>query len=189
MALIEALKLPLDERGQRRAAARAEWFAAAGQAARDPRPARGLSGHCLPIASMAAEATLWRGCRAVRRRLLRDRALDSCHEQRPARQDDLHRPNATRRRRLVPRRDRRVSRAREDARPAPTRRPPRPADLCARRHHEPAADLGHRLPAAGRHVPRGRRDRRARRAARLLPRACRMPRLALGRRSRNGSAI
>ena len=28
MGLIEALKLPLDERGQRRAAARAEWFAA-----------------------------------------------------------------------------------------------------------------------------------------------------------------
>ena len=28
MGLIEALKLPLDERGQRRAAARAEWFSA-----------------------------------------------------------------------------------------------------------------------------------------------------------------
>jgi chromosome partitioning protein len=28
MALIAALKLPLDERGQRRAAARAEWFSA-----------------------------------------------------------------------------------------------------------------------------------------------------------------
>ena len=28
MSLIEALKLPLDARGQRRAAARAEWFAA-----------------------------------------------------------------------------------------------------------------------------------------------------------------
>ena len=31
MRLIEALKLPLDERGQRRAAARAEWFAASGK--------------------------------------------------------------------------------------------------------------------------------------------------------------
>ena len=28
MALIEALKLPLDERGRRRAVARAEWFSA-----------------------------------------------------------------------------------------------------------------------------------------------------------------
>ena len=28
MTLIEALKLPLDDRGQRRAAARAEWFSA-----------------------------------------------------------------------------------------------------------------------------------------------------------------
>ena len=28
MRLIEALRLPLDARGQRRAAARAEWFAA-----------------------------------------------------------------------------------------------------------------------------------------------------------------
>ena len=28
MRLLEALRLPLDERGQRRAAARAEWFAA-----------------------------------------------------------------------------------------------------------------------------------------------------------------
>ena len=28
MSLIEALRLPLDARGQRRAAARAEWFAA-----------------------------------------------------------------------------------------------------------------------------------------------------------------
>lgn len=28
MALIAALKLPLDERGRRRAAARAEWYAA-----------------------------------------------------------------------------------------------------------------------------------------------------------------
>ena len=31
MALIEALKLPLDDRGQRRAAARAEWFQAQDQ--------------------------------------------------------------------------------------------------------------------------------------------------------------
>jgi chromosome partitioning protein len=31
MGLIEALKLPLDERGQRRAAARAEWFSAQNQ--------------------------------------------------------------------------------------------------------------------------------------------------------------
>jgi chromosome partitioning protein len=31
MSLIGALKLPLDERGQRRAAARAEWFSAQGQ--------------------------------------------------------------------------------------------------------------------------------------------------------------
>jgi hypothetical protein len=31
----------------------------------------------------------------------------------------------------------------------------RPADLRARRHHEPPADLGYRLPAAGRDVPRG----------------------------------
>jgi chromosome partitioning protein len=31
MALIATLKLPLDERGQRRAAARAEWFSAARQ--------------------------------------------------------------------------------------------------------------------------------------------------------------
>ena len=64
--------------------------------------------------------------------------------------------------------------------PATGAGPARPADLCARRHHEPAAALGHRLPAAGRHVPRGGRDRRARRAARLLPRPRRMPRLALG---------
>ena len=65
----------------------------------------------------------------------------------------------------------------------------RAADLCARCHHEPAADLGHGLPAAGRHVPRGGGHRRARRAARLLPRPRRMPRLALGvgreRRSAN----
>jgi hypothetical protein len=31
MALIEALKLPLDARGERRAALRAEWFAAKGR--------------------------------------------------------------------------------------------------------------------------------------------------------------
>jgi chromosome partitioning protein len=31
MGLIKALKLPIDERGQRRAAARAEWFSAQGQ--------------------------------------------------------------------------------------------------------------------------------------------------------------
>ena len=30
-SLIEALKLPIDERGKRRAAARAEWAAAAGK--------------------------------------------------------------------------------------------------------------------------------------------------------------
>ncbi len=34
-----------------------------------------------------------------------------------------------------------------------SRRAARPADLCARRHHEPPAHLGHRLQAAGRHVP------------------------------------
>ena len=55
--LIEALRLPLDERGQRRAAARAEWFAAHGQAARDctmswigglgrVRPPLRARGHC-----------------------------------------------------------------------------------------------------------------------------------------------
>ena len=40
--------------------------------------------------------------------------------------------------------------------------------------------MGHRLPAAGRHVQRDRGDRRPRRAAGLLPRARRMPRVALG---------
>src|SRR5215470_13051584 len=43
-----------------------------------------------------------------------------------------------------------------------------------------AADLGHCLPAASRHVSRGGIDRRARRAARLLSRARGMPRVGLG---------
>ncbi len=50
MSLIEALKLPLDERGQRRAAARAEWFAAHDkplEVARHPRRlSRAARGHC-----------------------------------------------------------------------------------------------------------------------------------------------
>ena len=43
MSLIAALKLPLDERGQRRAAARAEWFAAQDKPLELARHARGLS--------------------------------------------------------------------------------------------------------------------------------------------------
>ena len=39
-ALIDALKLPVDARGKRRAAARAEWAGLRRQAARNPRPAR-----------------------------------------------------------------------------------------------------------------------------------------------------
>ena len=81
---------------------------------------------------------------------------------------------------VAARRDRRVHPARPHAGAADRGRQARPADLRARRHHEPPADLGYRLPAAGRDVPRGGRDRRARRAARLFPRAERVPRLALG---------
>ena len=73
-----------------------------------------------------------------------------------------------------------VSRSGARARAVAAGRPARPADLRARRHHEPAADLGHRLPIAGRHVPRGGRHRRPRRPACLFPRADRMPRVAMG---------
>ena len=55
-----------------------------------------------------------------------------------------------------------------------------PADLRSRRHRQPAADLGHRLAAAGRHVPRGGSDWGPQRSAGLLPRPVRMPGLALG---------
>ena len=64
----------------------------------------------------------------------------------------------------------------------------RAADLRARRHHEPAADLGPRLPAAGRDVRRRGRGRRARGAARLLPRPRRGARLALGLRHHGAEA-
>ena len=61
-------------------------------------------------------------------------------------------------------------------------RGPRPADLRARRDDEPPADLGHRLPAPGGDVRGGGQGRRARGAARLLPRLRRMPRQPLGER-------
>ena len=59
------------------------------------------------------------------------------HEQRPH-------PGAG----FVQARDRGLPRQRARARPGGDRRQTRPADLRARRHHEPAADLGHRLRAA-----------------------------------------
>src|SRR5215831_9750396 len=59
-------------------------------------------------------------------------------------------------------------------------RPARTAHLRARRDHEPPTLVGYGVPTAGGHVPRGGGDRRARRAARLLPRPRRMPGLALG---------
>ena len=58
--------------------------------------------------------------------------------------------------------------------------PARAAGIRARRHHEPPADLGLGLPAAGPDVPGSRFDRRARRAARLFPRPERMPDVGLG---------
>ena len=169
------LKLPLDERGRRRAAARAEWFAAADQPLELHDICRGLdacvprpSGHCAGRANAPlygqAESPPETGPRW--RKTARHRA-----DRRPQRAG----------RDLAARRDRRVPRAgAQRSAPADAAGPARPADLRARRHHEPAADLGYRLPAAGRHVPRGGRDRRARRPARLFPRPRRMPRLALG---------
>src|ERR1700722_2962169 len=54
---------------------------------------------------------------------------------------------------------------------------PRAADLCPRRLHEPAADLGPRPIAAGEDVPGRLRPWRARCATRLFPWAERMPRV------------
>ena len=50
MALIEALKLPLDERGQRRAAARAEWFSAQDKPLEVHDVLEDLSGRCASAA-------------------------------------------------------------------------------------------------------------------------------------------
>src|SRR5262249_44540436 len=66
------------------------------------------------------------------------------------------------------------------AEPGPRARPARAAHLRPRRDHEPSAHVGYGLSAAGGHVPRGGGDRRARRAAGLLPWPQRMPGLALG---------
>ena len=57
---------------------------------------------------------------------------------------------------------------------------PGPAGIRARRHHEPAADMGHGLRAAGRHVSRGSFPGKSRYPPRLLSRTQRMPRHAAG---------
>ena len=58
MTLIEALKLPIDERGQRRAAARAEWFAAQDQPLEVPDVLDSLNGPWL-FRSHCAWGPLW----------------------------------------------------------------------------------------------------------------------------------
>ncbi len=71
------------------------------------------------------------------------------------------------------------------------RRRARTAHIRARRHDEPAADLGLALSLQGQHVRGGGGSRRARRAARLFPRPGRMPILALrlaGRGARRSDA-
>ena len=88
----------------------------------------------------------------------------------------------------VARRNRRVSRQGAGDGSGRDRRPARAAGVRARRHHEPPADLGRGLPAAGPDVPGGRHHRRARRAAGLFPRSDRMPRRRTGWRSPSGSA-
>ena len=84
--------------------------------------------------------------------------------------------------RLAARRDRRVSRTRcARSAPAASGRPARPADLCARRHHEPPADCG-TPPAGCRARCSARRPRSAASTCSCVyyPRARRMPRVALG---------
>ncbi len=146
-----ALKLPIDERGRR-----GPRRAPNGSRLRTSRLRSATSwpidGRRRPIARLRAERPLmWLGTASARdeQSMTKDRSEGAPA---PANRDRPATPSAKKS----------ASRAEIDAFVTRARslaidgaaRPERPPDLRARRHHEPAADLGRGMPAAGRHVPR-----------------------------------
>ena len=140
------------------------------QAARDPRSAGRLTLCRPPLRDLPGRATL---CGDEQRPLRSHPGADATARGRTASGSGGFRP----------RRDRYVSQSRQRTRPRGRAGPARPSHFRARCHDEPAADLGHRLQAASRHVPGGWLRRRPRRPACLLSRLGRMPRVALGGRA------
>ena len=181
--LIDASKLPIDERGRRRAAARAEWIAAAG-------------GRSKPTICSAerptAAAPLRRSARGHLRVAPRSVAKDDEQKLWPSRRRSLEwampSPDRTPDAGRAPRTEldaflKQVKALGPDAEPRP-----RPADVCARRHHEPAADLGSGLRASGRHVPRSRGRSAASISSSSIIAASPSAAPRPGSRSRSGSA-
>jgi hypothetical protein len=171
IALLNALHLPLSENGRRRAAARAEWYSVMDQ----PLLVHDVLACVVPPFVPAKAGThfiserIAPGPPLARARTeimsLASGSVIRCkiaHVQGP-RPDTCADGEARRDRRLS--REGKVARARLVG-----ARRTRAADLRARRHDEPAANLGHSLRVAGRHVPRGGRSRRPRHPARLFPR-------------------